>query len=154
MTDNMQRAREPKFGDWIRGIYASERNPIRDGIYVRTTRRNHETLYELTDGKGKFWMYPKRSTERLDRPNAFDAAALRLAVPEGFVVVPREPTDEVIHHMAASLDHPSVFMGGPSERSKRAAAQAYRAMLAAAPTPQQPVSDDAAPTPQKGVDGG
>ena len=82
MTDNMQRAREPKFGDWIRGIYASERNPIRDGIYVRTTRRNHETLYELTDGKGKFWMYPKRSTERLDRPNAFDAAALRLAVPE------------------------------------------------------------------------
>ena len=74
-NDLDRKAREPKFGDWLRGVYASERNPIRDGIYVRTCRVNHETCYELTDGKGKFWMYPKRSTERLDRPNAFDAAA-------------------------------------------------------------------------------
>ena len=95
MTDNVHRAREPKFGDWIRGIYASERNPIRDGIYVRTTRRNHETLYELTDGKGKFWMYPKQSTERLNRPNAFDAAALRLAVPE-WRPIETAPRDELI----------------------------------------------------------
>lgn len=128
MTDNMQRAREPKFGDWIRGIYASERNPIRDGIYVRTTRRNHETLYELTDGKGKFWMYPKRSTERLDRPNAFDAAALRLAVPEGFVVVPREPTNEMV---LATVRIDLSYMPGQESADRIAV---YRAMLAAAPT--------------------
>ena len=135
MTDNMQRAREPKFGDWIRGIYASERNPIRDGIYVRTTRRNHETLYELTDGKGKFWMYPKRSTERLDRPNAFDAAALRLAVPEGFVLVPREPTPEMLgafYRMATGADWcPSAC--NLTKRQLARARKAYAAMIDAAP---------------------
>lgn len=155
-NDLDRKAREPKFGDWLRGVYASERNPIRDGIYVRTCRVNHETCYELTDGKGKFWMYPKRSTERLDRPNAFDAAALRLAVPEGFVVVPREPTAELM--AAASIAVWPMASAADVEMAKRAAdivlresmdlqpgatrdmlaasiatmAPAYRAMLAAA----------------------
>ena len=57
---------EPKFGEWLRGIYASERNPLRDGMYVRTVRRtgrcNPGKYYELTDGNGKFWMYPATST--------------------------------------------------------------------------------------------
>lgn len=51
----------PKFGDWIRGIYASERNPNRDGMYVRTIRRtgrlNPGVYYELTDGNGRFWQF-------------------------------------------------------------------------------------------------
>ena len=71
---------EPKFGEWLRGIYASESNPRRDGMYVRTIHRkgrmNPGKFYELTDGNGAFWMYPAQSVERI-------AAALRSAqVPE------------------------------------------------------------------------
>ena len=71
---------EPKFGDWLRGIYASEGNPTRDGMYVRTIHRtgrvNAGKFYELTDGKGKFWQYPAKSTERLPRTTATQAAEL------------------------------------------------------------------------------
>lgn len=59
---------EPKFGEWLRGIYASESNPRRDGMYVRTIHRkgrmNPGKFYELTDGNGAFWMYPAQSVER------------------------------------------------------------------------------------------
>lgn len=62
---------EPQFGDWLRGIYASESNPQRDGMYVRTILRsgsvNPGKHYELTDGKGGFWQYPAKSTERINR---------------------------------------------------------------------------------------
>lgn len=68
----------PKFGEWLRGIYASERNPLRNGMYVRTIRRtgrcNPGTFYELTDGKGKFWQYPRQSVIRLDRARELDAS--------------------------------------------------------------------------------
>lgn len=68
----------PKFGEWLRGIYASERNPLRDGMYVRTIRRtgrcNPGTYYELTDGKGNFWQYPRESVIRLDRARELDAS--------------------------------------------------------------------------------
>ena len=63
---------EPKFGEWLRGIYASESNPHRDGMYVRTIRRtgklNPGVHYEVTDGNGKFWQYPAQSVERLATP--------------------------------------------------------------------------------------
>ena len=59
-------SRNPKFGEWMRGIYASKNNPIRDGMYVRTIRRqgrlNKGVPYQLTDGEGKFWEYPREST--------------------------------------------------------------------------------------------
>jgi hypothetical protein len=68
----------PKFGEWLRGIYASERNPYRDGIYVRTIRRtgrcNPGTYFELTDGNGNFWQYPRDSVIRLDRARELDAS--------------------------------------------------------------------------------
>lgn len=58
--------RQPKFGDWMRGIWASPDNPIRDGMYVKTVRRrgklNQGTFYELTDGKGKFWQFEAEAT--------------------------------------------------------------------------------------------
>lgn len=67
---------EPKFGEWLRGIYASESNPRRDGMYVRTIirrgRMNPGKFYEVTDGNGNFWVYPAQSVERI-------AAALRSA---------------------------------------------------------------------------
>lgn len=54
--------RQPKLGEWLRGIYASENNPIRDGMYVetvtRTGRVNPGKFYRLTNGKGKFWNFP------------------------------------------------------------------------------------------------
>lgn len=137
-TDLDRKAREPKFGDWLRGIYASERNPIRDGIYVRTCRVNHETCYELTDGKGKFWMYPKRSTERLDRPSVFEEAALRLAVPEDWVAVPRRPT-VAMHNAIAMLNRrPRIGVDGDNCLTLNwepiDGSEAWRAAIAAAPT--------------------
>lgn len=39
--------------------------------------------------------------------------------------------DEWVHDLAASLDHPSVFMGGPSERSKKRARAALAAVIPA-----------------------
>lgn len=65
--------RKPVFGEWMRGIYAGIKNPLRDGMYVETIRRsgrvNHGTWYRLTDGKGNFWEYESRDTVFL-RPNA------------------------------------------------------------------------------------
>lgn len=72
-------AQTPKFGDWMRGIYASEKNPLRDGMFVRTIRRtgrcNPGTYYELTDGRGKFWQYPRESTVMLDADTRAQAPA-------------------------------------------------------------------------------
>lgn len=47
----------------------------------------------------------------------------------GFVILPREPDEGMIHTGAASLDYPSVFMGGPSQQNRKKIAQAYRAMV-------------------------
>lgn len=59
-------SRAPKFGEWMRGVWASERNPQRDGMYVetivRTGRFNAGTWYRLTDGNGRFWEYQASST--------------------------------------------------------------------------------------------
>jgi hypothetical protein len=59
-------SRPPKFGEWMRGIWASDKNPQRDGQYVRTVIRtgrvNRGKFYELTDGRGSFWQYPVEST--------------------------------------------------------------------------------------------
>ena len=58
-------------------------------MYVRTVRRtgkfNPGTFYECTDGKGRFWMYPKQFVVALPNPTP-NAAALR-----GLVV-----TDEMV----------------------------------------------------------
>lgn len=65
--------RAPKFGELMRGVWASKSNPQRDGMFVRTVRRtgrvNAGTWHELTDGKGKFWQYEAKSTVFLP-PNA------------------------------------------------------------------------------------
>jgi hypothetical protein len=44
-----------KFGDVIINGYASQCNPIRKGIFVKKVSKG----YELTDGKGKFWVIAK-----------------------------------------------------------------------------------------------
>lgn len=90
-------ARAPAFGERMRGIWASEQNPHRDGNYVRTVRRtgrfNPGTFYELTDGKGDFWQYPARST-------VFISAAPSAASPTAPPNAPQAPlarmTDERI----------------------------------------------------------
>jgi hypothetical protein len=64
--------RKPKFGEWMRGVWASERNPQRDGMYVKTVRRtgrlNPGTWFELTDGKGTFYQYLSSETVFIDQP--------------------------------------------------------------------------------------
>ena len=66
-------SRAPKFGELMRGVWASKTNQQRDGMFVRTVRRtgrvNNGTWHELTDGKGKFWQYEAKSTVFLT-PNA------------------------------------------------------------------------------------
>lgn len=62
---------EPNFGKWMRGIHASPDNPHRDGMFVETIRRrsgrmNSGVYYRLTDGKGRFWEYPRASV--IDHP--------------------------------------------------------------------------------------
>lgn len=53
----------PKFGDRMYGTFAAEGNPIKYGIFVRVVNRtgrvNRGVYYELTNGKGRFWQYPK-----------------------------------------------------------------------------------------------
>ena len=44
-----------KFGDILENGWASEDNPTRFGIFVRKVSKG----YELTDGKGKFWIQGK-----------------------------------------------------------------------------------------------
>jgi len=62
----------PTFGEWFTGIYASDENPHKHGMYVRTVRRtgrvmNPGTTYELTDGNGAFWEYPVGSVVRREQ---------------------------------------------------------------------------------------
>ena len=58
--------RVPRFGDRMRGVWASKTNPLRDGVFVRTLCQtgnvNNGIWYELTDGKGKFWQYEAKNT--------------------------------------------------------------------------------------------
>lgn len=60
-----------KFGQPVRNGYASEGNPIRDGLFVRwvhrTGRLNPGKYAELTDGKGKFWMVKPDALSILDK---------------------------------------------------------------------------------------
>lgn len=65
------------------------------------------------------------------------SAALTALEAKGLVVVPREPTDGMLHDGSSAYDYPSVYMGGPSEGGKRLSARIYRAMLAAA-LPESP----------------
>lgn len=44
----------------------------------------------------------------------------------------REPDEAMVWHGASALDHPSVFMGGPSHGNKRNAQAAWQAMIDAA----------------------
>lgn len=66
-------------------------------------------------------------------------ADMRAAISElrgaGYMVAPVEPTEVMLSNGAASLDYPSVFMGGPSKQNQRAAERAYRAMIQAAQAP-------------------
>ncbi len=52
-------------------------------------------------------------------------------VPEGYVFLPIEPTNTTIHTVAAALDHPSIFMGGPSQQNQRMARRLYHILVAA-----------------------
>lgn len=40
-----------------------------------------------------------------------------------------EPTDAMLHAGAMALDHPSLYMGGPSAQSKRNAKRCFEAMV-------------------------
>ena len=77
---------KPKFGEWMRGIYASESNPHRDGMYVKTVTRigtmNTGKFYELTDGRGDFWEMPVASAISIPSPAPAATEARREAMPE------------------------------------------------------------------------
>lgn len=63
--------KHPRFGQWVRGDFAAEGNPLRDGIFVEVVRRGHGRMnpgvwYRLTDGHGEFWEYDAKHTTTLD----------------------------------------------------------------------------------------
>lgn len=66
---------KPRFGARIVNPWASDDNPTRIGIFVRqfvrTGRMNPGTIWEFTDGKGKFWEINRRSF--FEERAAFDA---------------------------------------------------------------------------------
>jgi hypothetical protein len=60
----MSNRKHPRFGDRVVNTSASDRNPIKRGIFVRVVREGYRnrygithstTWYEITDGNGKFW---------------------------------------------------------------------------------------------------
>jgi hypothetical protein len=61
------------------------------------------------------------------------AAYLAQREADGFVMVPVEATEKMIHQGGSSFDHPSLYMGGPSHTGRRKADAIYRAMIAARP---------------------
>jgi len=67
----MKTARQqmPHFGERMVCIHASESNPHRVGMFVKEVRRprggiNAGLWWELTDGKGDFWLADPEITER------------------------------------------------------------------------------------------
>ena len=48
---------------------------------------------------------------------------------QGFVVVPREPTEAMVRSGGAAFDYPSLYMGGSSETGKRKARSIWSAMI-------------------------
>jgi hypothetical protein len=61
------------------------------------------------------------------------AAALSstLEAPADWVLVPREPTEAMLHAGGQARMYPSVHMSGPSAMAQREAYRIYRAMIAA-----------------------
>ena len=111
MTDNMQRARELLLERYLSRGHTDESAELR----VRHIERHEPAAMQAI------------------------AAALRLAVPEGFVVVPREPTESMVEAICAAHaagGWPDGY-GKHAQGLHRAHAQiGYRAMLAAAPKPE------------------
>lgn len=77
-----EKTHHPKFGDRIRGIYMGEDHPMQNGMFVKTVRRTGKTnrglFYEVTDGKGEFWLAPPESTEIVSPPTHSGAEGLRI----------------------------------------------------------------------------
>jgi hypothetical protein len=71
------------FGDKVKNVCASDDNPHRCGIFVRSGKRtgrfNPGAWIEVTDGRGQFWEQSERST-----------------VPES---MPEEEADKVAQHI-------------------------------------------------------
>lgn len=87
----------PRFGEWLTSVHASDENPHKHGMYVRTIRRypgamNPGTSYELTDGNENFWEYPVdsvlprelRCTSELDSRAVGAAKAIRTELDSGY----------------------------------------------------------------------
>lgn len=60
------------------------------------------------------------------------AALDRAAAPQGFALVPVEPTEAMLRAGGSACDYPSTYMGGPSRQGQKTAEHAYRAMIRAA----------------------
>lgn len=69
------------------------------------------------------------SAKLIDR-RAVDAILADIEA-QGFVVVPREPTEAMVRSGGAAFDHPSLYMGGSSETGKRKARAIWSAMIGA-----------------------
>lgn len=88
-----------------------------DGYYIRILKAIHGAA-------------PARAALAAEKVATAEPVASEAAVPEGWKLVPVEPTDEMIH---------AVMLPGPGYRFKRLGLEtSYRLMVAAAPKPVQP----------------
>src|ERR1039458_5408606 len=102
--------RQPAFGEWFTGIYASDDNPRKHGMYVRTIRRttnmNPGFFYELTDGRGDFWESPPANVEgpaQMPTGAEIDAAARVMFGSADPTKYPNEFRDEKRRALAALI---------------------------------------------------
>lgn len=55
----VNKGRRPQYGDRMRNPWAGDKNPTRDGVFVKSGYRagmtNHGPWYQFTDCNGKFW---------------------------------------------------------------------------------------------------
>ena len=70
-----------RFGDIVESIHASDDNPRKRGIVVRTDHRkgklNPGRYVVLTDGNGEFWECPLDAVRKIGSASTSIAAAIR-----------------------------------------------------------------------------
>jgi hypothetical protein len=69
-------------------------------------------------------------------PEEVAAAVLAAIETAGWKLVPAKPTETQIASMALILDHPSIFIRGPSRQHLGKASECYAAALEFAPKPE------------------
>jgi hypothetical protein len=136
IEDSMTDTKRDAFEAWLNKEGCLLEAPTKDQCVDAQHRAWQAALASVSGGESVVCALPSAVDGRCPyaRPApsapAQDPVASEAAVPEGWKLVPVEPTDEMIH---------AVMLPGPGYRFKRPGLEtSYRLMVAAAPQPAQP----------------